>query len=426
MPLSYLYGLRRFGAGPGHPRVAAHLARLGLPGGGPPVVQVTGTNGKGSCAAMLASIAQAAGLRVGLYTSPHLRRFHERMQIDGRCISEQELADTVAEVRPYIERAVRAHPRAQPGGFEAFTLVAAHWFAHQNLDLVIAEAGIGGAGDATAALRPCFGILTSVGLDHEQVLGTSLAGIACQKTGAWRRGAGAVIGVTQPELRRGLRTRLARRGVRALFLEGALRIERASADSFDLRTPHGVALDLPLPLAGAHQRRNAALAASAALWLGNRGLGIRPAHIAPGLEAVHWPGRLERRTWRGTKLLLDAAHNPAAAQALASALPPGPIHLLVGTSDPHDPGPFLEELLPHVARLTATRASHRGLPVRIIEAALRHRAHKLPTCGVPAVPEALEEAARAARREGATLVVTGSIFLLDEVLACLEEQSTTP
>ena len=289
----------------------------------------------------------------------------------------------------------------------------------REVDLVVAEAGIGGQGDATAALGPCLGVLTSVGLDHQQVLGSSLQEIAAQKVGAWRAGSRAVLGTTQPALRRPLRRMLEARGVRVLALDEDLRTSH-SKGLLRLEGPLGGLRDIPVPLAGSHQLRNAALASAAALWLGRMGLGIKLHHVGRGLQAVRWPGRLEQRSHQGASILLDAAHNPAAARSLAQALPPGPIHLLAGLSEPHDPRPFLIELLPHVSSVTLTQAAHRGLPVEALARACRGTCLPDSLLKEPRVSSALEVAARRAREAGATLVITGSIFLLDEALQAME------
>src|SRR5438552_5749771 len=281
-----LLGLRRgeiTGMAPGLERIEDLLAALGHPEQRYVLVQVGGTNGKGSTAAMLASMLKAAGRRVGLYTSPHLVSFRERIRVDGAPIGEDAVADGVDALGTLIAR-------FDATMFEAATALALDHFAHEGVEVAVLEVGLGGRGDATTVGRPAVTVLTRIGLDHEMWLGSTIASIADAKAAIIRSGT-AISAAQHPEARAIIERRAAETGVpllvegrdlhvraRALGLDGA-RIDCSGPD-FQLD-------DLALPLLGTHQPANALLAVAAA-----HVLGADDAAVHAGLARARWPGRL--------------------------------------------------------------------------------------------------------------------------------------
>ncbi len=322
--LDYLYGLERFGMvldlG-----VTRHLvALLGHPERQLAAVHIGGTNGKGSTAAFLASLLGAAGHRVGLYTSPHLVRFTERVRIDGREIDEAEVVRLVAELR---DRLAADPGPTGPGGrsptfFEFTTALAFAYFARQAVDYAVVEVGLGGRLDATNVLLPRVAAITNIDLDHVEVLGGTLESIAAEKLGIVKPGVPLVTAERRPAL-------LPRFAAACAAADAPLHLLRASPpppwagrEADGTFTYRGLRLALEgvrLGLAGAYQADNAGLALLAAECLGEGALPGDQARIRLALAETRWPGRLEQVSDR-PRIVLDGAHNPAGARALARAL----------------------------------------------------------------------------------------------------------
>lgn len=307
-------------------------------------VLIAGTNGKGSTAAMLASIVHTAGYRVGLYTSPHLSRVNERIQIDGVPISDDDFARLYFRVDETANRLLREGALPQhPSFFETLTAVAFLYFAEQSVDLAVLEVGIGGRLDATNIVEPLLSIITDISLDHMEWLGNTIDAITREKAGILRPN-GVLITLPQhPEANQALgeiAVPLNVTGISAVdYMPPSHHTHPAVAqdESYPV-TVFGETVDVMLPLAGSHQYRNAALAIAAAVELCNRNsYRITSPHIVQGIHDAHWPGRLEffSRTTSRCAVLLDVAHNPAGAWALRSALssdlyPASPRTLLFG------------------------------------------------------------------------------------------------
>jgi dihydrofolate synthase/folylpolyglutamate synthase len=375
--LARLAAAARFGMDFGLDRMQAALARLGHPerrlGR---VVHVGGTNGKGSTAAMIAAMLRAAGRRVGLYTSPHLSRVTERIRIDGVEIGREAFAER--------------YERAGVDGmtfFEQLTVVALSTFAAEGVDATVLEVGLGGRLDATNVVDAEVAVVTGVALDHEEVLGSDVATIAREKAGIWKPGRIAVIGAgADPVLEEVARA------------VGA-RVVLAAAD-----------VPWPVALPGSHQRRNAACAVAAAT-----ALGLPEAAQRAGLEAVTWPGRLETIG----DVLLDAAHNPDGARALAAFLAGRRFTAVVGISADKDAAGVLGPVAPLAERLVCTEApSARALPASVLGAAAERLAPGRVAVE-PSWPVALARAGRPA-------VVFGSLFLVGAVRAALLGEPVDP
>ena len=289
----------RRGVDLGLERLQAALAEGGTPQERFAAVQVAGTNGKGSICTFLHSILRSAGLRVGTYRSPHLVSWCERIQLDEAWITPEQLRDDLSRWQ-----AIGRRHALTP--FELLTAAAFDRFARSDLDLVILEVGLGGRLDATTAhpCRPVIG-LASIGLDHREHLGDTLAAIAAEKAGVMTEAAEVFSAPQEPEVAAVLEAEARRCGSRLHWLEPL---------------PDVTAGGPILGLSGGWQRRNAAVAVAMARALSQRGWAIPESAIQDGLAAARWPGRLERRRWRGRPLLLDGAHNPPAAAALAREL----------------------------------------------------------------------------------------------------------
>jgi dihydrofolate synthase/folylpolyglutamate synthase len=388
----YLSSLQPLAMRLGLERMERGLAALGHPERRLRALHVAGTNGKGSTCAMAAEALRRAGYRTGLYTSPHLVRFNERVALDGEPITDAALARRVDEVR----RACAWHDAGEGERltyFEFATLVALLHFAEEGAGAVVLEVGLGGRLDATNAVLPLACAVSRVGLDHTELLGVTLAAIAREKGGIFKRGVPAVVAHDQP--------------AEALL---ALRAEAAARGApLEVAPPSHPG---PVALAGLHQQANAALAAAALRLLDRAGLPVGEDAILAGLAGARWPGRLE--TVGG--VLLDGAHNPDGAAALAAALPalhPGrAVELVLGVLADKDHERMLRALAPAVRalHLVAPR-SPRARPTSSylpLARALVGRADEHAT-----VASALACARAAAGADG-VVALAGSLYLVGE------------
>jgi len=412
--MAFLEGLRRFGMKPGLERTAALLERLGRPDRRVGrVVHITGTSGKGSVAAMVEAGLRAAGRRVGLFTSPPLERFTERMQVNRREIGAEDVGRLGAAVAGHVKAMVNAGLEP-PTEFEAITALALAWFAEQGVDDLVLEAGMGGRFDATTAVgQVAVTAITNVGLDHTRWLGDTHEQIAWDKAGVIRPGVPCVTATDHPGALAVIE-RVARE-------QGALLIRVLPADSrvvaagpegqeVDLRGGRGWYGGIRLRLLGAHQAANAAVALRI-LEL----LGVDEAAIRQGFATVEWPGRMELiQPDQGPQVLLDGAHNPAKAAALARAVreifPSRHLHLLLGVLADKDVAGVVAPLLPLAEQVWATTPeSPRALPASDLAAVCA--AQGRPARAIAALPEALASALAAAGPDD-LLLVTGSFYVI--------------
>ena len=384
---------------PGLQRTRSLLDSLGSPDRSVRSVLVGGTNGKGSTAAALSAILTAAGVRTGLYTSPHLVRVTERVRVGDADAGETLLDDVLSLVA-----AVAGPGERGPTYFEALTVAALELFRRARVEVAVLEVGIGGRLDATNVVEPEVSVLTNVGPDHLEILGPSLGDVAREKAGIFRRGQLALVGAegTAPDARAVLHAEAARLGARL--------VEVPASDRWS-----GV-----FPLPGAHQRQNVALAVAAARALAP----LEEAVITRGLSRTRWRGRLQRVDRTGRRaLILDGAHNPAGAEALAGWLDAerlsGRVDLLFGTlSDKDAPG----TAGPLIARARRVVLTAPPSPRAVLPEALKER---LGVAGAETAPSP----AVALRRldvEGPgapPVLVAGSLYLVGEVLRLLEGES---
>jgi len=408
-PLQYLFGLEQFGIKFGLDNMSAIVARLGHPERTFRSVHVAGTNGKGSVTAMVAAALRAAGHRSARYTSPHLVDLAERFVIDGRAVGRDALVAAVADVRDVVE-SLRADGglEVQPTFFEVTTAVAFELFRRAAVDVAVVEVGLGGRLDATNVLAPphvAATAITSIAFDHQRYLGTTLGDIAFEKAGIIKPGVPLVAGPLEAEA--------------AAVIERVARERGAEV----IHTSEPATIGFDIQLAGAHQRANAAVAVRLLEVLDATGIRVPPHAIAAGLASPQWPGRLEtRRLADGRELLLDAAHNPAGAAALASYLhgwhggqPRLP--LVFAAMRDKDLAGMFAALLPEVASVIVTRATTpRAAAPDELAAIVRGIDPGKPVIVASTPQEALDEAWRVSRR----IVVAGSIFLLGDVMKLID------
>jgi dihydrofolate synthase/folylpolyglutamate synthase len=401
--LQFLYGLRLFGTKMGLENILRLAAQAGNPHQKLRFIHVAGTNGKGSTCAMLESIYRSNGLRVGLFTSPHLVSFRERIQVNRKWISEADVVRLLAEIRP----ALASFPAwAHPTFFEVVTLMALCYFVEQGCDLVIWETGLGGRLDATNIVLPLASIITNIQLDHEKWLGGTLEEIASEKAGIIKPGVPVLTAADEPSASSVINTIALERG------SPLIRVSMAEAN--------GPPLDqIRLPLLGDHQRLNAALALATTRILQEQ-LPLSEAFVAQGLASVRWPGRLQlEEVGPGRLVLLDGAHNPAGAAALCEALrryfPSQRPVLVLGIMRDKDWMSMCRLLVPFASRvLLAPVSSERtALPSELAEVCRQITAEVEVLCR-PSVAQALREV----EDEPFTLV-TGSLHFIGEALEVL-------
>ncbi|OGS50390.1 MAG: hypothetical protein A3K65_00845, partial [Euryarchaeota archaeon RBG_16_68_12] len=317
--LQELYRLERFGIKLGLDTITELLGYMGNPQNRFKTVHVTGTNGKGSVCAFVASVLRKAGYRVGLYTSPHLVRFNERIVVDGREIPDEDVARIYAEMKPAIERTSGGSKVKQPTFFEVTTAMAFHYFAERKIDVGVIEVGMGGRMDATNVIRPLVAVLTRIGLEHTEHLGKTVDRIAREKAGIIKPGC-RVVTVDQPTLPI-IEAQAHALGCPVTVVGRDVRVERLSFDRTGqrLRVSDGGAVELEIPLLGSYQPENAAIGYAAVRDASKMGLTISDAAIVAGFKDTVWPGRLQIvRT--GPAVVVDGTHNAPGVPALAASL----------------------------------------------------------------------------------------------------------
>jgi dihydrofolate synthase/folylpolyglutamate synthase len=424
--LEYLYALRRFGMKLDLKTPRRLLRRLGSPDRGLRALHIAGTNGKGSTAAIAEAILRRAGRRTGLYTSPHLVDFAERVRIDGRPIGRRDLARLVARVRPAVEEISRLDRRVT--FFEATTALALLHFAEQKVDVAVIETGLGGRLDATNLVEPLVCAITPIALEHQKQLGRTLGAIAWEKAGILKKDVPAVSAPQPRPARAVLVARARALGIPLAILGRDFEVRSWPNGGFDYE---GLGLSLEAVrcgLPGPHQVQNAAVALAACERLAERGLRIPVIAMRRGVESARCPGRLEvvqRGASGRPRVVLDGAHNPAAARALARALRATFTYrrlvLVFGAMADKDHRALVRPLAREVARtgglvVCTAPAFERSADPRSIGAILR--AMGVRTEVVPSVPAALDHAMNEAA-PGDIVVVAGSLYLVGEARAHL-------
>ncbi len=431
----YLLTLGRELASPQHARAAkfdlhnirAICERMGNPERAFASVHIAGTNGKGSTAAMLASIVQSAGLRSGLYTSPHLLRINERIRLDGADISDEQFAASFTRVLAVIEELLASGAlAAHPTYFECVTAMAFDFFARAGAEIAVIEVGMGGRLDSTNVIVPAVAVITQIDFDHETFLGHSLEEIAAEKAGIIKPGAWVVSAVENPAAKEVIRRRAVEREARLVEIDEACQVSDVRAEEGRYRfrvilsdeigpspTPE---LEIALPLAGRFQIRNALAAISAARLLAMRGFAISDSAVVRGIEWVRWPGRLERLQERPA-IYLDGTHNPAGARELLAFwrdhLAGRRIHLIYGAMRDKAIDELAGLLFPLAATVILTQSPQpRSLSAEALAQMTSHLARTVEVIREPGA--ALERALEIAKPDD-VIFATGSLYLVGDL-----------
>ncbi len=395
-------------------RMRALMEDLGDPHRQYPVVHIAGTKGKGSTAAMVASVLQAAGYKVGFYTSPHLIDFVERIQINREPISHADLARTVNQIKPSVERIERLTT------FELTTSAAFLYFCHEKVDIAVVEVGLGGRLDATNVVDPLLAVITSLSLDHTSVLGNTLEKIAIEKGGIIKPGRPVIVSPQKEEALAALQ-QIARKRKSAYIQIGSDYTYQQISHGYDgqiIRVrkntePPSDWVELCIPLLGEHQVENAAAAYATVSELEKMGYHIGVDAISAGFSSVVWPGRFEIIS-REPFVVLDSAHNRDSAEKLRRAVdeyfPGEKIVLLFGASEDKDVSGMFSELLPRIDRIILTQSVHpRALDAdKLLELAAPYGN---PAEAVVPLENAVTRALDLAS-EGRLILVTGSLFIV--------------
>jgi len=387
-------------------------------------VHIAGTNGKGSTAAMIDSILRTAGLRTGLYTSPHLERINERVRLDGREISDTDFAATFTRLHAAIEELLAAgRLAAHPTFFECMTALAFEFFAKGGAQFAVCEVGMGGRLDATNILLPEVAVITQIDFDHENYLGHSIEEIAGEKAGIIKPGARVVSAAEHLIARVVIRRRVAEQSAFLVEIENAFRIEdvtsRNGCFSFTaIATDSGARIPVALPLPGRFQLRNALTAIAAARMLADRGALIDDDAISRGLAATSWPGRLERIAEQ-PEIYVDGTHNPAGAREIAvfwdAFLTGRNIFLIYGAMRDKAVDEIAGLLFPRASAVILTSpAQPRAISASVLAEMTGHHARRVEV--VPDPGEALERALELASPED-VIFITGSLFLVGDLRA---------
>ena len=414
--LRYIHEVCWKGTIPGLERIQALLDAMGNPERKCKFVHVTGTNGKGSTCAMVASILRKAGYKTGLYTSPYLIRFNERIQINGEQISDADICELTEYVKPFAESIFE-----RPTEFEMVTAIGFEYFARHKCDIVVCEVGMGGEFDATNVIpAPEAAVICNIGLDHTEVLGDTLEKIAGAKAGIIKPGCDAVLYRERPS-------------VEAVFEERCKALNaplhKADFDSLHLlsHSLEGQVFDwerfhaLRLPLLGEHQLHNAAVALTTARVLQKRGWKITDEQIREGIESVRWPGRFELMR-KDPMFIIDGGHNPQCIEALVrnirDYLPGRELTVLTGVLGDKDFHCMYRDVAQYAKEfITITPANPRALTAEKLADYLRQFGKPVTACDV--VADGVRLAIEHAGKDGVVLCY-GSLYMIGDIDAALQ------
>lgn len=435
--LDYLFGLQRFGIKLGLENISTLLEILGNPHRAFPCIHIAGSNGKGSTAAFLDSILRQSGLRTGLYTSPHLVDFCERIQTNGKPIPTSRIGALTEEIRAHVRemegrgcfrpkgetaaaRSGRETENATLTFFEFTTAMMFRYFQEEKVDIAVVEAGLGGRLDATNVVDPVASLITSISKEHSQHLGGTLLEIAGEKAGIIKPGRPLLTSTTQARVAALFEKRCAELNSPCLLWGRDFEAREKEPGVIHFHGRRHAWSDLRLGLAGSHQTRNAGLALAAAEVLIESGFRMDEKTIRRGLAETRWPGRLELIE-SGTRILLDGAHNPGATETLKKALEGGyprrRLIVVLGIMADKEIPAMMKDIVPRADLLFLTKAQNeRAASLDLLEA--ESSSYEKPYRKFGTVAEALDEALIQAGREDLVLV-TGSLYIVGEARAYL-------
>jgi len=418
--LDYIHSVCWKGMMPGLERITELLEKMGNPEKDLKFIHIAGTNGKGSTAAMTASILQKAGYRTGLYTSPFIYQFGERMQVNGEMISDEELIEITEQVKPLADAMAE-----NPTEFELITAIAFAFFKRQKCDIVVLEVGLGGLLDATNVINtPEVAVITNIGLDHTDILGNTLEEIAFNKAGIIKENGHAVIYRGAPSVEavfeqvcQEKNTKLKKANFDGLLLK--------SHDLFEQVFDCGDYKDIHLPLLGDHQLHNAAVVLAVAETLQEIGWNISKQNIYDGIRDVSWPGRFDI-VCRDPLFIIDGGHNPQCLEALVKNiqdyLTDRRVIALTGVLADKDYGDMYKPVMPYIEQFVCVTPPN---PRRLMATEL---AEHLQTAGATAaacetILEGVQKAIQLAGKDGVVLCF-GSLYTIGDIRnALLEEKS---
>ena len=413
--LDYLYGLEKFGMIFNLTQVERILNAIGDPHKEIQTIHIGGTNGKGSTAAMMSSILQKEGYRVGLYTSPHLIRFTERIKVNGKEIEEEEVAALAGWMRKEIEASGILPPFTF---FDFTTAMALHYFKQKLVDLAILEVGLGGRLDSTNVVDPLIAIITNIAKDHEEYLGKSILKIAQEKAGIIKKGRPLITAATQPLVLR-LFSKVCQGKESPYFRVGKeFRYVRAEDGDFDYEGLNRKLWGIHLNLKGFHQVINATTALGAMEVLEDLGYRVSTHAMIDGLKEVDWPGRLEMVS-SSPRVILDGAHNPAGALVLKESLEKEfqyqNLILLIGIMKDKDIPSMLHLLAPLAHHIIFTKPhTDRATAPSLLKKALGQNGKKAEIA--EDLREAIERGLSLTQEED-LLCITGSLYTVGEARA---------
>lgn len=411
--LEYIDGMQWFGSRPGLERVGELLEKLGHPQDKLKYIHVAGTNGKGSCAAMLASVLKAGGYRTGLFTSPYLFRFNERMQINGQEIGDETLAELISRIKPLAE-AMEDHPTE----FELMTAAALLWYAEERCDIVVLEVGLGGRLDATNIIAaPEAAVIMNIGLDHTAVLGDTVEKIAEEKAGIIKPGCGCVLYPQSESVEAVIGQKCREMG--APLRKAELSQIKSEFDSLDGQVFSYKGDGYALPLLGTHQLRNAAVVLETVELLREKGWKLAQEDVEHGLYAVNWPARFEI-VHEEPYFVVDGGHNPQCAQTVAENLEnyfkDYRRVLLLGVLADKDYDSLTAVLAEKADEfICAAPNSDRALPAEQLAEHLKKYGKPVAACG--SIKDGVSAALEAAGKSGMVCAV-GSLYMAGEIRAC--------
>ncbi len=424
--LAWLNSHERMGIKLGLENTTDLLAGLGDPHKSFRSVHVAGTNGKGSVCAMISSVLREEGYRVGLYTSPHLVDFRERIQVDGQMISRDDLAEVASQLRSTCQRVIKESPGREFTFFELTTVLAFLHFARQGVEEAVIEVGMGGRLDATNVIVPDCSVLSTISLEHTQYLGGTLREIAGEKAGIIKPGIPVVAIEQSPEVIAVFEGVAAEKGSPLEIVGRDLEYRLLSSTLYGTEVEiQGISGSVFVPLAGSYQAQNVALTCAALMQLMRRGLFISESAILRGLERTSWPGRMQVVS-QSPMIIFDATHTPDGARVVAEEvkrLVERNLTLIIGVLDDKD----LEGICRYFGPLAKTAyatapQTKRAYPPEVVAASLRKYAKEVKIAG--SISDALRSALKTSGPDEAVLV-TGSLYTLGEAKRWWDEQETS-
>jgi len=415
--LNTIYNLRRYGIILGLSTIGKILQGLGDPQDTFNSIHVAGTNGKGSIASALATILHVSGYKVGLYTSPHLVRFNERMCINNRHVSDENVVESYEAVKSVH------YGSREPTFFEFTTAMALYEFGRQKVDWAVIETGMGGRLDATNIIKPALSIITNISLEHKIYLGNTIAEITREKGGIIKNNVPVVTGVKQKNAISVLKAIADSKSTQLYRFGDAFRVRRNNG-SFNYFGLENVWRNVHTGLLGNHQINNAALVLASCEILNKNNLGLTPQNIKDGLAQNRWPGRLEIVSW-SPLILLDGAHNFIAARNLAGYLSENlsdrNITLVVGILDDKPCGAMLKSLIPFCNRVILTSPKiDRALPPEKLYPIAKEMISDIHI--IPDVDKAVIYAIETASPKDA-ICIAGSLYVVGEAKELFEKNA---